>query len=620
MNRSGQHHGSRLGAAALTAVLLACLPGAAGAQDVQRKVLVLYSTGRDAVIARTAERDLPLLLDNGLERHLDYHAEYIDAGRFADPAYQEGFRDFLRLKYTGLAFDLVIGMQDVAIQFLQRHRSGLFPATPLVYLARNPVSPPPANSTGIIASIDFASTVTLARAVHPGLREVFVITGAGSRDQALERQARAQFQRYDAQVKFTYLSGLRTRDLEDRLAALPANSIALYILVYEDGAGQVFQPLEYLDRLTERANRPVYSWVDSAFGHGVLGGHMQRLEPQIAAVAALALRVLNGEPADTIAVTGADHLDVAQMDWRQLRRWGISERRLPAGTEVLFRTPGVWERYRMYIVGAIALLLAQTALIVGLLLQAARRKRAEEEVRRGQEELRLSSERIRDLGGRLLQAQEDERSRLARELHDDVGQQMALLSMDLQALKMADPAMGGKAEALAREAIARTDGIARSLHDLSHRLHPAKLRVLGLVPALSGLQRELSKAEASSRTISFSHDNVPPGLPHDLTLCMFRVAQEALQNAIRHGRARRIGMHLQGSASSLTMTIVDDGAGFDVKDKWGSGLGLISMSERLESIGGGMSVRSSPGAGTSIEVHAPIPAAAAEGSRRGSRP
>jgi signal transduction histidine kinase len=615
MKQSAHHRGLwRQRAATLAKLLLLCLlcPPIAGAQDVQRKVLVLYSTGRDAVIARTAERDLPLLLDNGLDRRLDYHAEYIDAGRFADPVYQQGFRDFLSLKYTGIRFDLVIGMQDVAIQFLQRHRSNLFPATPIVYLARNKVSPDLPNSTGIVADVDFTSTVTLARAVHPGLNEVFVISGAGSRDQALERQARAQFQRYDPQVKFTYLSGLRTEDLENRLAALPANSIALYVLVYEDGAGEPFQPLQYLERLTERANRPVYSWVDSTFGHGVLGGHMQRLEPQIGAVAALGLRVLAGEPADSIPVTTAARLDVPQMDWRQLRRWGISEKRLPAGTEVVFRTPGVWERYRTYIVGAIAVLVGQTTLIVGLLVQAARRKRAEEQLRRSQDELRRSSERIRDLGGRLLKAQEAERSRLARELHDDVGQQMALLSMDLQALKMADPAMGGKAETLAREAIARTDNIARSLHDLSHRLHPAKLRVLGLVPALNGLQRELSKSEMSTTAISFSHDNVPAGLPHDLTLCLFRVAQEALQNAMRHGRAQRISMHLQGGLSSLAMTIVDDGAGFDVKGTWGNGLGLVSMTERVESIGGGMTIRSSPGAGTAIEVTVPVRAGAVE--------
>ena len=613
MRESVHQRGPRRRAtASLAALLLGCLPALAGAQDVQRKVLVLYSTGRDAVIAKTAERDLPLLLDNGLNRLLDYHAEYIDAGRFPNAGYQEGFRDFLSLKYSGLQFDLVIGMQDVAIQFLEEHRRDLFANSPVVYLARNKVSPNLPNSTGVIADIDFARTVTLARALHPGLKEVFVITGAGGRDQVLQRQARAQFAQYDPQLKFTYLSGLPTQELEARLAALPANSIAFYVLVYEDGAGESFQPIEYLDRLTDRANRPIYSWVDSTFGHGVVGGHMQRLQAQIAAVAALALRVLGGEPAEKIPVTRAASLDVPQVDWRQLRRWGISESRLPAGTQVLFRAPGVWERYRLYILGATAVLLAQTMLIVGLLVQSAHRKRAEEQVRRGKEDLRVSSERISDLGGRLLKAQEDERSRLARELHDDVGQQMALLSMDLQALKMADPAMPGKAETIAREAMARTDNIARTLHDLSHRLHPAKLRVLGLVPALNGLQRELSKSEMSSSTLSFTHDNVPGGLPHDLTLCLFRVAQEALQNAIKHGRAGKIAMHLQGGPSSLTMTIVDDGVGFDVKGTWGSGLGLVSMTERLESIGGRMSVRSSAGAGTCIEVSVPVPAVAPE--------
>ena len=92
----------------MTALVL-CLPAVAHARDLQRKVLVLYSTGRDAAISLTGERELPRILDHGLDRRLDYHSEYIDAGRFPDPAYQAGFRDFLRVKYTDLRFDLVIG-------------------------------------------------------------------------------------------------------------------------------------------------------------------------------------------------------------------------------------------------------------------------------------------------------------------------------------------------------------------------------------------------------------------------------------------------------------------------------------------------------------------------------
>ena len=111
-------HRSRL-AIALLAVFVLCLPGVVRAQDVQRKVLVLYSTGRDAAISVTGERELPRILDNALTRHLDYHSEYIDAGRFPDPIYQAGFRDFLRLKYAGLRFDLVFAILDGSIQYLE---------------------------------------------------------------------------------------------------------------------------------------------------------------------------------------------------------------------------------------------------------------------------------------------------------------------------------------------------------------------------------------------------------------------------------------------------------------------------------------------------------------------
>lgn len=589
----------------ILAMLVLCRPAPAHAQDVQRKVLVLYSTGRDAAIAQTSERELPRVLDGGLDRRLDYHSEYIDAGRFPDPAYQAGVRDFLRLKYAGLRFDLVIGMLDVSILFLEKYRPELFPDTPVVFFRRTHVAPRLPNSTGLTGEVDFAQTVTLARALHPGLEEVFVVSGAGSRDQTLARQARAQFRQFEPQLRFTYLSGLRTRELEDRLAALPPHSIAYYVLVYEDGSGELFEPLEYLDRLAARANRPIYSWVDSTIGHGVVGGTMQRLTAQSAAIGNLALRVLSGEPADDIPVAKFN-LDVAQVDSRQLRRWGISEARLPPGTQILFREPGVWERYKIYIAGASAILLAQTALIIALLVQGTRRKRAEEAVHRSQEELRHSSDRIRDLGGRLLNAQEVERARLARELHDDVGQQMALLSMDLQTLSGFDQDPDGEAEKLAREALCRADTIAKALHDLSHRLHPAKLRLIGLVAALSGLQRELAHSEKSDIAITFSHEDVPASLPHELTLCVFRVVQEALQNAIKHSQARAIAIHLKGSPSSLALTIVDDGVGFDTDAVWGKGLGLVSMTERLESLGGSVTFHSSPGAGTCIEVSAPI--------------
>lgn len=604
----------------VSAVVLCALCQVAGleAAESQKAVLVLYSTGRDAQISITSERELPTALDRGLARALDYYSEYLDAGRFPDPDYVLAFRDFLREKYSNHRFDLVVAMQEVAIEFLRRHHGELFPETPVVFFALNPVDRPVKNSTGVVANVDYTHTLTLASALQPDVTQVFVVTGAGPRDEVIEAEARRQFAHVPA-LSFTYLTGLPTADLERQLAQLPQRSIVYYLLVYEDGAGAKFQPVEYLDRLTAVANRPIYSWVDSALDRGVVGGSVQQLRAQVDAVAAMALRVLKGETADSIPVSAAD-LDVNQVDARVLRRWGISEARVPAGTEILFKELTVWERYKAYIVAASVLIAAQSGLIGVLLVQGKRRRRAEAQVRRSETELRTSYERIHDLGGRLLGAQEAERSRIARELHDDVSQQAALLEIDLQLLNDSGLAGNEEAQTLACEALERAQSIARTVHNLSRRLHPAKLRLIGLVASLSSLQRDFSESDVN---IGFSHRDVPAVLGDELALCIFRIVQEGIQNAVKHGAARNVAIELAGGGDALALTIVDDGTGFDVEGVSGEGLGLISMRERLEPLGGTLKIVSSRATGTRLEIVVPYqlpPDAAQADSATGEPP
>jgi signal transduction histidine kinase len=339
--------------------------------------------------------------------------------------------------------------------------------------------------------------------------------------------------------------------------------------------------------------------VDSAIDHGIVGGYVKNQLLQTEAIGRLALRVLSGERADQIPVE-TPSLHVNEVDSRQLRRWNISEARVPAGTAVRFRVPTAWERFGPYIVATVAVVLAQTVLIAGLLVQRARRQQAEERARGSQKALQRSYHRIRDLGARLLGAQDAERARIARDLHDDISQQMALLEIDLELLRSGSD---GSTQAAAGEALTRVQGIARSVHDLSHRLHPAKLRLIGLVSALDGLQREMSQPDIR---IAFTHDGVPPALPEDVTLCLFRIAQEALQNALKYSRAHRVAMHLASSPETITLTISDDGAGFDVEGAWGKGLGLISMDERVEAVGGRFEIRSGPVGGTRVTAAVPL--------------
>jgi signal transduction histidine kinase len=127
-----------------------------------------------------------------------------------------------------------------------------------------------------------------------------------------------------------------------------------------------------------------------------------------------------------------------------------------------------------------------------------------------------------------------------------------------------------------------------------------------VVAALQGLQHELAQSGVS---VTFTHDNVPPNLSPEITLCLFRIAQEALQNALKHGQARRISIDLRGTRSDLALTVIDDGIGFDLDPAWGKGLGLISMDERLEAVGGRLAIFSRPGAGARLEVVVPVPRA-----------
>jgi len=565
----------------------------------QKQVLVLYATSRDAPIVAVTDRELPRLLEERFPFRIAYYSEFIDPARFPQPRYLRAFRDFLRVKYRGVRFDLVVAMGDAPLQFLHVYRDALFARVPVVFLARHPPAHALRNATGVIAPLDVASTMTLATTLQPDARNLFVVSGPGVTNQIYERVARTQLRSFESRLAVTYLSGLRTPDLERRLAGLPDRSIVYYLAGDRDGADETFQPLQHLDRVAAAANAPVYCWVDCAMAGGVVGARLQDQSAEARAVGHLAARVLRGERADTIPIAAAS-LTVSQVDWRQLRRWGISEGRVPPGVLIRFKTPPASGGDRPYVLGTLALLLAQAALIAGLLVQRRKFRRAEARARLRQSELRANYERIRDLGARLLSAQETERSQIAVELHDDIGQQLAVLTIDLQlASETGDNRVS--------TALARAQSIATNLHDLSDRVHPAKLRLIGLLPALEALERELSESEMA---IVVTHENVPPMLPHDLMLPLFRVVQEALQNALEHSHARAVSVHLHGESDAvLALTIADDGVGFDLAAARRNGLGLLSMSERVEAMGGNLYIVSRPGGGTRLEIRVPVPIA-----------
>jgi signal transduction histidine kinase len=568
----------------------------AWAQAETRHVLALYSTSRDSPMASAGDEVLPRLLEQGLPG-VSYYSEYIDQGRFPEPAYKEALSDFLRVKYHARRIDLIIAVQPAAVEFVNDRRELLFPGAPVLFLSFSQPGSRLPNSTGIVVSLNLASTIALALELQPDLQNVFVVSGTGDPDREYERLARLQLQPFETQLSVTFLAGLATRDLETRLKTLPDHSMVYYLAAYKDGAGQAVSPALYGKWTAEVSRGPTYSWSDAMMGYGILGGSLLDRQAMMTALGELGVRVLKGEPADSIAIA-LPNLRVTQVDWRQLRRWRISESRVPPGTLLSFRELSPWDRYKAYILAALTVVVVQTTLISALLVQRTRRRRAEQQVIESEAELRESHKRIHDLGARLLNAQDAERARVARELHDDVSQQMALLEIDLEQ-------MGGTSEdrdkGVLAEAVRRVHNVARSVHDLSHRLHPTRLRLIGLIGSLEGLRRELSHSEMA---VSLTHAGLPPKLPQEVTLCLFRIVQEALHNAVKYSKGRHVSVDVRGEPTELTLSIADDGVGFAVDEAWSKGLGLISMRERVEAIGGSFDLRSGQD-GTRITVRIP---------------
>jgi PAS domain S-box-containing protein len=229
--------------------------------------------------------------------------------------------------------------------------------------------------------------------------------------------------------------------------------------------------------------------------------------------------------------------------------------------------------------------------IVGMVVDITDRKRAEEV---------LSS-----MSRRLIDAQEQERTRIARELHDDIGQRLALLANELEQLQHSSPDPGHEIGSRIRELQQKTFQIAADVQSMSHELHSSKLEYLGIAAAMRGFCQEFGGQHKVK--IDFKSHQVPSSLPSDISLCLFRVLQEALRNSLKHSGANQFKAELWGTPDEIHLAVSDSGSGFDTEAARESpGLGLISMQERLKLMKGTFVMESQPMRGTTIHVCVPL--------------
>src|SRR5215471_16549827 len=219
---------------------------------------------------------------------------------------------------------------------------------------------------------------------------------------------------------------------------------------------------------------------------------------------------------------------------------------------------------------------------------------------------KLAEQALSNVNRQLIEAHEQERTRVARELHDDINQRIALLGVQLDTARQRLPASAVQSKDRITEALECVTNLGNDIQALSHRLHSSKLEFLGLETASAGLCRELSARQKVE--IDFHSENIPKNLPKEISFCLFRVLQEALQNASKHSGSRHLKVLLASrGGNEIELTVRDSGIGFEPeKAMKGRGLGLANMQERLRLVDGTLSIQSKPHRGTTIHAHVPI--------------
>jgi signal transduction histidine kinase len=316
----------------------------------------------------------------------------------------------------------------------------------------------------------------------------------------------------------------------------------------------------------------------------------------------LAIRVLNGEPANAIPV---EELPLATIfDWRAMKRWNINFALLPERTEIRFLEMSFWEKYKWQLVGLLAVLVLQSLLIAVLSWQYLMRKRAEEEATLQSKSLQNSLSQIQRLSENLLSAQEDEQARIARELHDDLGQKMASLSIGISRIAkyFRYAKSGAKDEVMKLQNL--SINIVEDLRRFTHSLH------FGTV----GTEDVTATIESQCRTFS-SETRIPaklivvesPGsLSSQMCTAIVRIAQEAMHNIAKHSGASSVVITLIGKVETVELHISDNGTGIKPEELRSlRGLGIVSMRERARILGGRLEITSQADGGTLVTAIIP---------------
>jgi signal transduction histidine kinase len=601
MRSTGKKPGSDLTARrgllwALTLIPLLCALATSGqgtpASELKR-VLILQSFGRDFAVWNAVPPAFKEELARQLPWPIQFHEAALETARADQPQAETAFAQYLQALYAQHQPDLVVPVGAPAAQFLCRYRASLFPQAPLLVGGIDqrllPTLSLSSNDTAVVAQLDLAACIEIMWQLFPATTNLAIVFGNSPHEKLWLAECKQAFEPYTNRLRFIWVNELSFPEMCLRLASLPPNSAIGYGTLLVDAAGVPHEQLQALERLCAVANAPVFGTEEEELGHGIIGGTLTSGRALGLETARLAARILRGEPPGSIApsVIGAGS---PKFDWRQLQRWRVGASQLPPGSVVRFREPTLWQRYRWYILGALGIMAAQAATIMGLVLHRARRRAAEASAY--------------ELAGRLVAVQENERRDIAGKLHDGLGQDLLVIASQAQlSLSQSEnpPATVARLKEIAetaRQAIQQT-------RSMAHNLRPGLLDELGFTKAVQASADKAAKAAGLALDLKLA--DVEGLMSPEFEVNLFRIIQEILNNVLKHAGAARVKVTLTRERAHLRLVVEDNGRGFDPKlleslapDQ--RGLGLHEITERAKMMRGRATIRSRPGQGTQVTV------------------
>jgi signal transduction histidine kinase len=366
--------------------LLICVGCQVAVGAEPKRVLLLHpNSGSNLMAAMNIRAEL----ERQWLQPLEVYDASLVTGRPLDEIIADRYGDYLRSVFPDQRLDLAVAVGGASLRLFQRYRPQLFPSTPLLAVAEESRFPPsnlPENETRITTTIDHAGVIENLLQVLPETTSVAVVIGNSPIEQYYVEQMRVAFRPFANRVSFIWLNDLVLEAMLNRAATLPSRSAIYFAFILADAAAVALEENTVFPILQSRANAPIFSFRDLHFGSGIVGGPLISAQERNRKAAGAAVRILRGETPRDIKIPPIG-ISTPKFDWREMQRWGISESRLPPGSEVLFREPTAWERYSWQISATAAALLLQAVMIAGLLYEHRRRRKAEIEARQRMSEL-----------------------------------------------------------------------------------------------------------------------------------------------------------------------------------------------------------------------------------------